>query len=342
MPHTIREITNQHEWDTFVQKQMFSPFVQSPAYGKFYESMGERYWIFGVYDSTNTLVGGSLVVSTHAKRGNFLYLPYGPILDYSNAGILKQFLHHLHTFAKEHKYDFIRVSPLTDDTSEAQKAMRTHSYRPAPMHVLAEYSWILDVTPDEETLLKNMKKNHRNLIRRCMREGVKVEMRKDQEGLNFLNTALDQTEKRHDFIRFPRKYVQKEFDIFGERGEVVVFVSYLPDGEFDAASVMMFYGNMAVYRHSGSLGKNRKLPSSYLIQWEAIKEAKRRGMHWYNFWGIMPPNAGDNHPYKGITHFKKGFGGFEKNLLHCHDRPVSAKYWLNWGVETLRRMRRGF
>ncbi|GAI33015.1 unnamed protein product, partial [marine sediment metagenome] len=27
-------------------------------------------------------------------------------------------------------------------------------------------------------------------------------------------------------------------------------------------------------------------PASYLLQWEAIKEAKNRGCKLYNFWGI--------------------------------------------------------
>jgi len=322
--------------------QPFSPFVQSPAYGEFYKSMEEQFWIFGIYDQQDVLVGGSLVVSTHAKRGDFLYLPYGPMLDYDNTEMVNAFFDHLYTFAKKERYDFIRVSPLTDNTSDVQSKMKSKKYRPAPMHVLAEYSWILDITPDEETLMKNMKKNHRNLIRRCIKENVRIDLRQDQEALNLLNTALDHTEKKHEFIRFPKAYIQKEFDIFKHRGETEVITSHLEDGTFDAASIIMFYGNMAVYRHSGSFNRNKKIPTSYLIQWEAIKEAKRRGMKYYNFWGVMPPDAKNSHPYKGITHFKKGFGGFQKDLLHCHDRAVSKKYWLNWIVETVRRTKRGF
>ena len=72
------------------------------------------------------------------------------------------------------------------------------------------------------------------------------------------------------------------------------------------------------------------------------KEAKKRGMKWYNFWGIAPDDAPASHPFKGITHFKKGFGGEEKQLLHCQDMPLSWKYWINWFIETVRSKKRGF
>ena len=71
----IKEIKNKEEWEKFVLTQPFTLFVQSSKYGEFYEKMGEKFWIFGLYEN-NVLVGGSLVVSVHAKRGNFLFIPY--------------------------------------------------------------------------------------------------------------------------------------------------------------------------------------------------------------------------------------------------------------------------
>ena len=43
----------------------------------------------------------------------------------------------------------------------------------------------------------------------------------------------------------------------------------------------------------------------YLLQWEQIKEAKKRGCIEYDFWGI------DDKKWPGVTRFKKGFGGQE-------------------------------
>ena len=110
----------------------------------------------------------------------------------------------------------------------------------------------------------------------------------------------------------------------------------------DASAIIIFYGNMAAYRHSASLQLDKRLPTSYLIQWEAIKEAKKRGVMWYNFWGIAPEGASSKHPFFGITHFKKGFGGSHMELLPCFDIPLKMRYYLTRYFEFFRSIKRGF
>lgn len=336
-----KKIESASEWENFLHTQKFTPFVQSPKYIEFYKNLKEDGFVVGVYDH-DTLVGGSVVVTTHAKRGNFLYLPYGPLLPADHSAqmfaCLIEFLKH---YGKQHGYVFIRVSPFVDDTPDNKKLFSSIGFRPAPMHVLAENTWLLDITPDEETLLKAMNKNHRNLIRRCERDGVTIQVTTDPQKLSGLNSLLDITAKRHKFRRFSEQYIAEEFKSFLPHS-VMLFEAFLPDGSLDSAAVIMFYGTMAAYRHSASLGKNPKLPSSYLLQWHVIQEAKKRGMKLYNFWGIAPEQATQDHPFFGITHFKKGFGGFKKDVLHCQDLPLSHKYWINWCIETFRRFKRGF
>ena len=80
--YSIKEI-DKHVWEAYLLTQPFTPFVQSYHYGEFYKSLGEKADTFGLFDGER-MVGGSLAVSTHARRGKFVYLPNGPILDYSN------------------------------------------------------------------------------------------------------------------------------------------------------------------------------------------------------------------------------------------------------------------
>lgn len=339
--YNIQIINDPTIWENFNRQQLYSAFVQSPSYGTFYEELGEEYTIVGLYDD-ETLIGGSLVLSTHAKRGNFLYLPYGPILDYSSSEQVDVFFSYMKKYAKESGYDFVRISPLVDTVPEIYATLKKIGLRPAPMHVLAENTWILDLSKSEEILLKEMKKNHRNLIRKCIKKEVVVEKRTDNSALKELNAMHDIVAERHDFTRFSREYINTEFAIFKAKNEALIMHAYLPSGELDSSSIMIFYGNIAVYRHSASLMKNNKIPTSYAIQWETIKEAKKRGCRWYNFWGVAPDDATKDHPFYGISKFKKGFGGFQKDLIHCHDLPITKKYWLNWCVETIRKYKRGF
>ncbi len=338
----IREIKDLNIWEQFNKKQLNTLFVQSINYGEFYSRIGEGSFVFGIYDEEE-LVGGALVLTTHARRGNFLYIPYGPILpDKDRKDALKVFTDYLLDFAKKMgDYSFIRVSPFMEDNKENVELFKTFGYKGAPMHVLAEKTWILDVTPDEEVLLANMNKNHRNLIRRCVRENVKITKSTEKEKVKDFLKLYTETAQRHNFFKFSDKYVLSEFESFASKDEALLYDAYLEDGSLDASAIIMYYGSMAAYRHGASRNLNKKVPTSYLLQWEAIKEAKARGLKYYNFWGIAPDNS-PKHPFYGITHFKKGFGGFSMDLMHCQDLPVTKKYYINWIIESIRRIKRGF
>ena len=107
-----------------------------------------------------------------------------------------------------------------------------------------------------------------------------------------------------------------------------------------ASAIIMYYGHQGAYHHGASIPT--KIPASYLLQWEAIKEAKQRGKKFYNFWGIAPDDAPASHPFKGITLFKTGFGGQKYELLPCQDLPLSFKYNLTRVIELVRKKKRGF
>lgn len=334
-----------NEWEDFVCSAKYALFVQSRRYGEFYKAIGESYWIVGVYDEKE-LVGGAMALSTRAKRGHFLYIPYGPIIKHgqeNNIGIiLNEIILFLTKLAKNEKFNFIRVSPFWDSTNDNMSIMREIGFRDAPMHALAETTWILPLNQEEKELISAMNKNHRNLIHRCEKDGVKVTFSNGKDAVGRFNDLHDITAKRHKFHRFSRNYIEKEFEAFAVDGMALVGESYLPDGTLDASAIIIFYGNMACYRHGASLGYDKRTPTSYLLQWRIIMEAKRRNMQFYNFWGIAPENAKRSHPFYGITHFKKGFGGIQKNLIHCQDKAVSFWYLQTWIVENLRRIKRGF
>ncbi len=344
--YNVKEISPQ-TWDEFQTSQLFTPDVQSSAYGDFYESTGERAWYFGVFED-DKIVAGSLVVSVTARRGTFIYLPYGPVISEQSSPeqtqeILGALFSVLRKHAKARKAAFIRVSPFWDDTTESRALLASVGAKPAPLHILAETTWLLTLNnATSDSILKAMNKNHRNLIRRCEREGVQVDIHTDAKKLEDFQTLLDTTAKRHNFTRFSRSYIEKEFAAEAKRGNARLILGYLPDGTLDAGAIIYHHGSMSAYRHGASLGQNKKLPASYAVQWAGITDAIKQGSLWYNFWGIAPDDAPKSHPFFGITHYKKGFGGMQKDLVHCHDIPISKKYYLTWIIEHIRKLKRGF
>lgn len=111
--------------------------------------------------------------------------------------------------------------------------------------------------------------------------------------------------------------------------------------EIEAMLVSIKYGKTTAYYLGASDIKHPKFSPAYLLQWEAIKKAREAGCTVYNFWGVAP-DVNPSHPLAGVTLFKKGFGGYDYKIMHAQDMPLSSKYWLNWAVESMRRVRRGY
>ena len=107
-----------------------------------------------------------------------------------------------------------------------------------------------------------------------------------------------------------------------------------------ASAFIIFWSNGGFYHHAALSPKYHKIPIAYLLQWEAIKEAKKRGCVFYDFWGYVNPKDNPKHPWYGPTLFKMGFGGYVARYVKTQDLILSPKYWLNYIIETARRIKR--
>ncbi len=112
-------------------------------------------------------------------------------------------------------------------------------------------------------------------------------------------------------------------------------------GETVASAFVLFWSNIGFYHHAALLPQYHKTPVSYLLLWEAIKEAKKRGCFLFDFWGFVDPKKQTNHPWTGPTLFKMGFGGRPYEYVKTQDFPLSKKYWLTCFFEKIRKIKRG-
>ena len=201
-----------------------------------------------------------------------------------------------------------------------------------------------------------MRSTTRNLIGRAEREGVTIELSPDPvRDLPHFLALHDETRKRHGFTPYTNDFFRAQVEIFSKPSSSGVTLSgvegpslsrcalYLAryNGEVVSASIHMVYGGETSYHHGASTFKYSKIPASYLLQWRAIQDALKRGDRVYNFWGVSPEGV-LKHPFAGVRTFKTGFGGELLELAHCMDLPVSPKYFLTFGFETMRKWKRRF
>lgn len=335
----IAEITDRKKWQEYNDALKPNTFLHTWNWGECLMKTGQKIWRLGVYEEEK-LEGIALIVKIQARRGTFLFCPHGPQIDWEKPKHIQTLLAHLRSLAKKENAAFIRFSPTALETPETLKLFHELGFRKAPMHMHSELTWILDVTKNEDELLKEMRQVNRYSINRSIKEGVKVYSSDDINDLEKFHKLYDETVHRQKFQPFSLDYFKNEFEIFSIDGKVLLFFAEYND-EVIATAMIIFSNGSAFYHHGASTMKYKKIPAAHLLQWEVIREAKKRGLKYYNFWGISPDDK-PNHPWKGLSFFKTGFGGRAYQFLPARDLVLSWKYWLNFVIETARRMKRGY
>ena len=336
MTYTLRFITDQGIWEDFVSHAAPHSFLQSWKWGLQYGLSGSKIFRIGMFDEEK-LVAAALLIRIGARRGSFLLCPHGPVVLDNKA--LPVLIAEITRLGKEEQCDFVRICPLLENTPENVTLFREQGFRPAPIHMHPELSWILDITKPEEELLKEMRKTTRYLIKKTEKDGVQIKMSDDPDDIEKFWPVYQATVNRQHFTPFSKSYLRQEFELFAKDKQAAFFFGVY-QGKVIAAAIIIFYGKSGFYHHSGSLQIFDKINASYLLQWRVIQEAKRRGYVQYNFWGISPDSR-PQHPWAGLSLFKKGFGGFAEEYVHAQDKPLTPKYNLNFVIETARRLKRG-
>ncbi len=334
---TVIEITSKKIWEEFVLSCNPKTFLQSWDWGEVNKETGSKIFRFG-FIRGNKLVGAALLIKEVAKRGPHFVIPAGPFIDWEDKPLVTFFVKSIKELAKKENVWFIRVRPEIISTKANEQLFKALGLIPSPMHLHAENTWVLDITKSEDELLSEMRKTTRYLIKKGEKSDLKLEISSDPSLAKVLFDLQLETAKRHGFVGFPEKLFKKEIEIFSNDDQAKVFLCK-NGNEVLAIAIIIFYGDTAYYHFSASVSGHNDLPFSYYLQWQIIKEAKKRGIKFYNFWGIAP-NNNPNHRFYGVTLFKTGFGGSRIDWLHAHDLPVGPQYLLTYTFETLRRITR--
>lgn len=367
----IKEIQNRGIWEKFLETCEEKSFLDSWEWGEFQRKEGNFIWRLAAYSGT-IVIGCALVIKIKAKRGVFLFIPHGPIIAPSfkkEAGdIIRDLTKKIKEIAVYEKADFIRISPIFERNKENTDIFLKIGYKQAPIHMHPEITWVLDISPDIEEIFKGMRKTTRYLIKQAQKNSeIKISKSKDISGLKHFFDVYKETVERHNFSPFSMEYLKNQFSSFSKYDEIMIFNGEYR-GETIASAIIVFWQGTAYYHHGASSSKynNNKVPVSYLLQWEAINEAKNRGCSLYNFWGITPISASEKiaissqiknsknqnyenlvlrsldkkHPWYGLSLFKIGFGGYAREYVKTQDMRLSLKYYFNFLLETARRIKR--
>lgn len=330
------EQITQEKWDEFVGRVCPWSFFQSWRWGDVQKAGGYKIWRVGIYTGEK-LVGVMQIARVSARRGAFIQVRQGPVLHKFTEEFFSPVILYLKALGRRERAWFVRINPMVAATEENVQLFASLGGKPAAIHAMdAEHCLVLDLHPAPEQLLQNMRKTTRYEINRSQKLGVNIKMGgTDSDFVNFL-MLYEKTAARQGFV--PHRELKDEWQQFSKSGSARLFLA-THEGMPLAGAMIIYSYNQAIYHHGASLPG--KVPASYAVQWAAIREAKKRGLDYYNFWGIAPDDR-PNHPWRGLTLFKNGFGGQPQTFVHAFDFPISRWYWLPRSVETVRRHLRNY
>ncbi|MBI2798639.1 peptidoglycan bridge formation glycyltransferase FemA/FemB family protein [Candidatus Saccharibacteria bacterium] len=332
---TIKTIEEEKVWEAFLAKHPEANFLQSWYWGEFNKSLGKNIHRLGYFEGSK-LAGVMLSVTEAARRGRYMAVAGGPILDWHNQNLVRIWAESLRQLINDQKCVFVRVRPQLISNDFAKTIFAQAGFRPSPMHLSAELTSQLDLSKSEDEIMADMRQQTRYEIRKAIKQCVKVSQSSSPQDLKAFYDLQMETAKRQGFVPFSYDFLEKQFRTFAEHDMAKLYSAHR-DGKLLAQAFVIFYGEEAAYHYGASTLEGRKYPGAPLIQWQAIREAKKRGMSRYNFWGVAP--AGEaSHRFHGVSVFKRGFGGEDVEYLHAQDLVVNkTKYALNLAVEVARK-----
>ncbi len=238
----------------------------------------------------------------------------------------------------------IKIEPdiiLSDDARrviEGAGLVKTHNLQPNDSTAL------LDISPEENQLLRKLHSRGRNAVRRAIREGVEVRnVEPTEENFRAMYALMTTTVEAKSQVRVRGyEYYRQFWTNFLDRGQGRLLFVY-ENGVPSVGAFVINYGRKGTYKDGGSLQKRSQYGDSHLVQWTAINQLKELGCTEYDFCGTPPSDKlkDTSNPFHGLGLFKTSFSKTVTDFVGCYDQvlsPLKYKAWMAAGERVARQL----
>ena len=331
---------------------MDTPITQSKAWQKLQSDLGEK--SFFKRENTHQY----LAILKHTPVGNYLYCPYGPIAK-DRTGF-QQAIKSLETLGREQGAIFIRVEPPELKIAEylPKTAQKSKDLNP-------KETWLLDLTGDDDVLKAKLPSRLLRYHKSASKKGLTIETSHNPDDIHCLLDLQKALAQEKGISTFSENYLKTEL---AQPFATLYLVKYndasdtntdgwlslgapresLSGGKCEdrtrrdkvIAAGLVFDDKDTRYNLQGAQSdEGRKLHATGILTIQLILDAKQKGLKTFDFWGIAPEGAPENHPWAGFTAFKKTFAGYQYDHAGTYDIPLCpAKYRLYKSTRKLGRI----
>ena len=239
----FQEITEK-EYEKFWEKHPLKTFLSSPKISKLREKNGWTTYYVGVFKEDKLLAATMLLShKRHFNKYEF-YSPRGYLLDFKDKEVLEFFTIEIKKFIKQKNGYILRIDPYVYykerdidgnivengiDNSDIVAHLLKLGYIKVKTENMEQVGWMFSLDLDgktEEQILKEMKPNTRNTIRKAEKIGINVKEISYDE-LERFQSIMEETSKRKGFSNRKLSYYQDMYKLFSKDNEVKFFITEL-------------------------------------------------------------------------------------------------------------------
>src|SRR5947209_4322432 len=338
------------QWDQFVNEHAYGHFLQSWGWGELKAGGGWYPLRLALWDEQQRhIVAAAQVLCRSAAHlplwaGHLAYIPKGPVIDWSHPHMCQAFFAQLNPYLRRRGALALHMEPNLEVKVLEQVPMaanmtplpivgeceRLSHFLPLLLYPVSPIqpvrTILLDLAPDEATLLEHMMEKWRYNLLLAGRKGVTVRAAQTLEDVHAWYALMQTTSERDHFGIHTLDYYVQAWHIFIPRQQACLFLADY-EGQLLAGIFVGLFAKQAIYLYGASSNEHRNLMPNYLLQWEAIRWAKQQGAAQYDFWGI-PATDNAHETMAGVYRFKDGWGGKVVRFVGCYEhiyRPLEMK-----------------
>ena len=297
--HYIVVALSKVAWNMFVKQNypLVGAFLQTWEWGEFQQSIGRKIERYFLYKGNEPVAAFTLVHYLLPLGFSYGYVPRGPVIAVKHAQASK-LLNIFEAIKKwtEQKFPnliFLRLEPPVSQISLEESASGFHipNYYIQPRHNTG-----IHLEPSEKDIMASFHFSTRHNIRVAEKRGVTVEMKSSMAETDydqFFNMVKDIIKRNGGKNPYPnRAYFHSLFKTI----QIAAHTDCLPS-------------KVETYLH-----------------WATMKEAKRRGMKFYDLGGI------DENYWPTLTKFKRQFHGKEFHYVGNIDIPIRPAMYRAYNI----------
>lgn len=307
-------------WDAFVLGQSRAHLLQLSGWGELKSEFG---WDSQIVALTHNdkIVAGALVLlkSLPMRLGKMAYVPMGGYVT-DEAFYPKLW----DAIKKETGAAFLKLEAgfFVDMKNPDLVAM---GFQESPQTVQPPNTIYIDVTADDDAIMKRMNQGTRRKIRKSLKNDI-IYYEGTRADLADFNAMMQETGDRNEFGVHTPEYYEKVYDLFIPEHGVMLMAKH---EDTPLVGIMVFaLGDTAWYVYGASSREKSNLYATYGIQWQAIQWAKARGCKYYDLWGIPDEDEETleaqfqerSDGLWGVYGFKRGWGGFVVRSIGTWDK----------------------